>query len=1616
MSAQKPPPDDEKLTSLLLGQLPPEEADRLANEMLDNSQVTPAAEKLADDTLMAGVKQATTAVDAESDKLAGRLVERLKSESEETTAAYPETGEAAESMPTDLEYFRVEKEIGRGGMGMVYLARDTRLNRPVAIKTLRADLARKASAKERFLREARVAAALEHESIVPIYYVGEAGGIPFLAMPVLKGQGLDAHLKANGGRLPPAEVIRIAAQIAGGLAAAHDVGLIHRDIKPSNVWVDADGRRVRVLDFGLARYETDDSHLTVSGMIVGTPAYMAPEQARGRGVDARADLFSLGVVLYQMLTGRRPFTGTDAVSIISSLALDTPAAPNVVNFDVPSELSDLVMQLLEKEPQNRPASATVVREALDRLTTQPSEDRTELDFSPPTPPRRPPNTQPKAARKFPLVPLAVAAGLFLLLAGGAAAVYQFVFGTKDGTLVVEVDDAADVRFKNGKLEVYDEAGKKLYTLEPSEKNKGLPPGKYTVKVVGADGVKLDTERFEIERNGKAFVKVTATGPKDVAAVDPKKPDPVKPTPPDVVNPAAPGTPLALKAASWKPGPADNILPGLVTRPAILDGVARWQIVPTVAVGSLAFSPDGKWVATTDADHLRVYDTTTGALTGLARHGTPPNHWTEPRWSADSKWVLCGVPAPPGSRFVVVFALDGTPSPVPPVAHAGVDFGWNPKYAVFACAVHGQDRVQIFDPTQVNPIEVDAKIGAKGRGAWSPDGETLLVVREDKTAQLFGRDGKPGAKLAGEVDPIAPPAWSADGKTIAALTGANEIGFWKADGTAGAKTGKHEKAVLGLHWKPDGKLLAVSDAEGKRHFWTPDGKGEGTADTKDGTPGFVWAKDGKGYFTPGKFWPAVGNPSFTNLTNGLNMFAVVSPDQMNVALAKRGEIVINEWKDGTARDIGWKVLQTRDGIPWWSADGKRLAVVEQNGVSLYDARDPAKVVRLGGGVGVNGVNRAAFSPKGDRFAVANDIGHLLICEPTGKPLRTLSGPAKSGATLADAVHDLQWHPDGKRLAVTTGAVTVTVYDTDTGMAEATTSVPCSRAIGSAIFSPANPDHLLIAHPDAAALWRWKVEKEPLQKFAGLGKLVPSPDGKRVLALQAGGAWHGNDFFSASLLSPDLKDRDTAGTKEYIQQIQHPGPSLVWHPDGKHLVVTRLGEARSIQIRSLDGKVAEEVKPDGIDLTWVEWVGPAVGNVLVGRVAQWSDTYLFDLTTKKVTPFGKVSGELAVAPDGKHLIALEGSTLTYWNVETKAVEQRVVLLPNGEFVTLSPAGEVLEKSANADNFYRYIVEEKSGKLAVKTPAEMAPSLPKSTGFAPLDPDWVKAVAAMPADEQLKAVVGELKKRNPQYEGKHTHRVDGGVVIDLTLNGFIEDISPLRVLTGLKQLTVHRTKELSAQNEPIPLSDLSPLRGLKLTHLKLSASKVTDLSPLRGMLLEQFTAEFGPLTDLSPLSGMPLGWVSLIGTRVTDLTPLKGATLSLLDIRDTAVTDLSSLRGQPLQQLQGTGKMKDLSQLKEFPKLGMLAWVGPDVSDITGLRGLPITALDLRGTKVTDISGVRGLPLESLAISDTKVTDLSPLKGCPLKHLQCEYNPERDREVLKSITTLETVNYKPAKEVLK
>ncbi|WP_439626320.1 protein kinase domain-containing protein [Gemmata sp.] len=259
--------------------------------------------------------------------------------------------------------YRVLGVLGTGGMGVVFRAEDPQLKRQLALKAMLPSASANPDDVTRFLREARAQAAVEHDHVAAIFQVGEDRGVPYIAMPLLKGQPLAGALRA-GPRVPVAEAVRIAREMAEGLAAAHEQGLIHRDIKPGNVWLEGKQRRVKILDFGLVRVtgenaalSADSAPVTQAGFVVGTPAYMSPEQAKGDRLDPRSDLFSLGTVLYLMLTGREPFTATTITAMLIAVATDEPPAPAAVNPQVPPDLDALALRLLAKKPENRPATA-----------------------------------------------------------------------------------------------------------------------------------------------------------------------------------------------------------------------------------------------------------------------------------------------------------------------------------------------------------------------------------------------------------------------------------------------------------------------------------------------------------------------------------------------------------------------------------------------------------------------------------------------------------------------------------------------------------------------------------------------------------------------------------------------------------------------------------------------------------------------------------------------------------------------------------------------------------------------------------------------------------------------------------------------------------------------------------------------------------------------------------------------------------------------------------------------------------------------------------------------------------------------------------------------------------
>ncbi len=540
-------PTPEKLEQLLLGKLSNRESRQLEQHLLQCRECCNRVEQLsASDHLVAALRKGKQHVDMPS--LLQKVIQQAKQmpPGEETDASqqaetqlpsqdasrvqamasrFPEEFNllAPPQQPGEvgrLGGYRVLGVIGSGGMGVVFLAEDPQLQRSVALKVMKPSLARNPRAKERFLREARAMAAVEHECIVPIYQVGEEGGVPFIAMPLLRGQTLQEYLRRKKA-LPPLEAVRIARQVAAALAAAHKRGLIHRDIKPANIWLEKNGR-VRLLDFGLARPMGQDSDLTHTGAVVGTPNYMAPEQARGEKLDSRCDLFSLGAVLYHMLSGRRPFGGKTLAMVLAAVMQQEPPPLDQLVPGLPPELVRLVHRLLAKYPTQRPQTAAEVYRELTALEKK-------LQSTPPGEPQPPqPPTSPGAGVASPPSPSALPSfhselqeipvrpsrkrgrrridplSWFLFLAGGMAAVVLlvmmavFFLRTDKGVIRVEINDPqVEVQLKGTNITLRGVQGGKDIQVEP---------GPHALVVRRGD-FQFETNRLILRRGQRVTVQV-----------------------------------------------------------------------------------------------------------------------------------------------------------------------------------------------------------------------------------------------------------------------------------------------------------------------------------------------------------------------------------------------------------------------------------------------------------------------------------------------------------------------------------------------------------------------------------------------------------------------------------------------------------------------------------------------------------------------------------------------------------------------------------------------------------------------------------------------------------------------------------------------------------------------------------------------------------------------------------------------------------------------------------------------------------------------------------------------------------------------------------------------------
>ena len=291
--------------------------------------------------------------------------------------------------------FEISGILGSGAMGTVFLAHDPNIDRPVAIKTLRSDPSGGELAREvenRFLKEARLAGRLQHPNIVTIYEAGEDRGTYYIAMEYVDGESLNRAL-SSGPPMTVTERVDVVRQVALALQHAHDRGVLHRDVKPGNILLTRDGR-VKVADFGIGKLLSGAGDMTRTGQMVGSPAYMSPEQIRGERLDGRSDFFSLGVVLYELLAGKRPFPGDSITTLVYQILHTDPPDPRTIRSELPASAHEVFSRLLAKSPEKRPGSAAEFLRELARVEKDAGDQERTVSFALPTPAREPPRPPP----------------------------------------------------------------------------------------------------------------------------------------------------------------------------------------------------------------------------------------------------------------------------------------------------------------------------------------------------------------------------------------------------------------------------------------------------------------------------------------------------------------------------------------------------------------------------------------------------------------------------------------------------------------------------------------------------------------------------------------------------------------------------------------------------------------------------------------------------------------------------------------------------------------------------------------------------------------------------------------------------------------------------------------------------------------------------------------------------------------------------------------------------------------------------------------------------------------------------------------------------------------------
>jgi serine/threonine protein kinase/Tol biopolymer transport system component len=730
-----------------------------------------------------------------------------------------------------LSHYRILRPLGAGGMGEVFLAQDTKLGRQVALKVLAHESARDPDRRARFEREARAIAALNHPGIVTIYSVEEDQGLLFITMELVEGTTLVDQIPSGGMSLE--QLLRIAIPLTDAVGTAHQRGITHRDLKPANVMISNDGR-VKVLDFGLAKqqssenFQTQTVHATAEGKILGTVAYMSPEQAQGKAVDQRSDIFSLGIVLFEMATGERPFKGDSSVSVLSSVLKDTPPLVTDLRPELPREIARIIRHCLAKDPEARYQSAKDLRNDLKELKEDSdSGELTRGSTVPVTPPSGVTGPVTTGATVEPRKRRWIRQGIVGTLVLGCALILAWWSSAPPPPRVTATRQITNDGARKSRA-VTD--GSRLYFgVSNINTMSGGGAALAQVSATGGETVQLaatSPEILDIDQSGTELLVANISGTTyGDLAIRPVLGGAERPVGMIRVN----NTDLGGASAAWTPDKSHIIyMKDAEIRLVGNDGgESRTLLVASGSPFAPRLSPDGRTL------RYSVRDVKTGdfSLWEAAADGTNP-HRLLSEWKG-ARSPCCGAWTPDGRHFV--FEADGnlwvltetrslfrrgSSEPVQltfgPVRFSGVTPSRDGKH-LFATGDLAKGRLARYDGTSKQFVDYLGGMSAEG-AAVSNDGRWVTYTAYPEGTLWRSRlDGSDRLQLS--LPPMVAwlPRWSPDGSQIAFFGGtaleSARVYVVRAAGGPPRRATTSPYSEFDPTWSPDGRRLALGNVAG-----------------------------------------------------------------------------------------------------------------------------------------------------------------------------------------------------------------------------------------------------------------------------------------------------------------------------------------------------------------------------------------------------------------------------------------------------------------------------------------------------------------------------------------------------------------------------------------------------------------------------------------------------------------------------------------------------------------------------------------------------------------------------------------------------------------------------------